>query len=59
MTREYAEQVFQAAAVCANAVKEYKLAYTYWEQLPWDDEKFDGSRYVEAMQETLRGLEST
>lgn len=57
LTQDYAVQVFQAAATCANAVKEYKLAYAYWEQLPWDDKNFDGSRYAKAMQETLAGLE--
>jgi len=57
LTREYAVQVFQAAATCANAVRDYKLAYAYWEQLPWNDKEFDGSRYAKAMQETLAGLE--
>lgn len=57
ITQDYAVQVFQAAATCANAVKEYKAAYAYWEQLPWNDPAFDGSRYATAMQETLDGLE--
>lgn len=59
ITQEYAVQVFQAAATCANAVKDYKLAYAYWEQLPWADKTFDGSRYAAAMQETLAGLEQS
>lgn len=56
-SQEYAVQVFQAAAVCANAVKDYRLAYEYWEQLPWSDKNFDGSPYLNAMRETLAGLE--
>jgi len=59
ITQEYAVQVFQAAATCANAVKDYKLAFAYWEQLPWADKTFDGSRYAAAMQETLAGLEQS
>ena len=59
ITQDYAVQVFQAAATCANAVKDYKLAYAYWEQLPWADKTFDGSRYAAAMQETLAGLEQS
>lgn len=57
-TQEYAVQVFQAAATCANAVKEYKLAYAYWEQLPWADSAFDGNKYLAEMQKTLAGLET-
>lgn len=58
MTQDYAVQVFQAAATCANAVKEYKLAYAYWEQLPWADPAFDGNKYLAEMQKTLAGLET-
>jgi len=57
MTQEYAVQVFQAAATCANAIGEYKLAYAYWEQLPWNDPAFDGNKYLAEMQKTLAGLE--
>jgi len=57
-TQEYATQVFQAAATCANAVKDYKLAYAYWEQLPWTDSSFDGNQYLSEMQKTLTGLET-
>lgn len=57
MSQEYAVQVFQAAATCANAVKDYKLAYAYWEQLPWTDPTFDGNKYLAEMQKTLAGLE--
>ena len=57
MTQDYAVQVFQVAATCANAVKDYKLAYTYWEQLPWADPTFDGNKYLGEMQKTLVGLE--
>ena len=58
ITRDYAVQVFQAAATCANAVKDYKLAYAYWEQLPWADPAFDGNKYLAEMQKTLAGLET-
>jgi len=57
-TQEYATQVFQAAATCANAVKDYQLAYAYWEQLPWTDPSFDGNKYLGEMQKTLAGLET-
>jgi len=57
ITQEYAIQVFQAAATCANAVQDYVTAYGYWEMLPWNDKSFDGSPYVKGMQETLAGLE--
>ena len=56
-TEDYAIQVFQAAATCANVVKDYVTAYGYWEMLPWDDKNFDGSLYLKGMQETLAGLE--
>ena len=46
LTQDYAVQVFQAAATCANAVKDYTLAYAYWEQLSWADPSFDGNRYL-------------
>lgn len=57
ITRDYAVQVFQAAATCANAIKDYVMAYGYWEMLPWNDKSFDGNRYIKGMQETLTGLE--
>jgi len=58
ITTEYAVQVFQAAATCANAVKDYVTAYGYWEMLPWEDKNFDGNLYLKGMQETLKGLEN-
>lgn len=58
ISQEYAVQVFQAAATCANAIGEYKLAYAYWEQLPWADPTFDGNKYLAEMQKTLAGLET-
>ena len=57
ITQDYAVQVFQAAATCANAVKDYVTAYSYWEMLPWTDRNFDGGPYLKGMQETLIGLE--
>jgi len=57
-TQNYAIQVFQAAATCANAIQDYKLAYAYWEQLPWADPAFDGNQYLGEMQKTLAGLEA-
>ena len=58
VTQSYAIQVFQVAAACANAIKDYKDAFVYWNLLPWDDPSFDGSKYLTGMQETLRGLEN-
>lgn len=57
ITRDYAVQIFQVAATCANVVKDYVTAYGYWEMLPWGDKNFDGSLYLNGMQETLAGLE--
>ena len=55
---DYAIQVFQAAATCANAVKDYEQANQYWQQLPWDKEGFDGTPYYAGLQETLAGLKT-
>ena len=59
IAKDYAIQIFQAAANSANAVKDYVTAYSYWEMLPWNDKSFDGSQYLAGMQETLAGLEQT
>lgn len=53
---EYAIQVFQAAATCANAVKDYELANRYWAKLPWDNPEFDGAPYQMEYQKTQAGL---
>ncbi|MBP3610403.1 MAG: glycosyltransferase [Lachnospiraceae bacterium] len=55
---EYAVQVFQAAAVCANAVKDYELANQFWKRLPWEKEGFDGSPYYNGLRETQEGLKA-
>lgn len=54
---EYAIQVFQAAAVCANAVKRFDEAMEYWNYLPWEDEEFDSSPYEAGRQQTEQGLQ--
>ncbi len=59
ITIDFAVQVFQAAATCANAVQDYVQAYGYWEMLPWSDKGFDGDKYLKGMQETLKGLEES
>ena len=53
---EYAIQVFQAAATCANAVRDYELANKYWAKLPWDSPDFDGEPYRSEYQKTQDGL---
>ena len=54
--REYAIQVFQAAATCANAVGRFEEAMEYWSYLPWEDKEFDASPYEAEKQKTEQGL---
>ena len=54
---EYAIQVFQAAAFCANAVGRFEEAMEYWNYLPWNEEGFDASAYEAARRETENGLQ--
>ena len=53
---DYAIQVFQAAATCANAMKQYGEANMYWNHIPWGKEGFDGTPYYAGVQETKEGL---
>ncbi len=53
---DYAIQVFQAAATCANAMKQYEEANRYWNHIPWGKEGFDGTFYYAGVQETKEGL---
>ena len=56
-TQDYAIQVFQAAATCANAIQKYEEANEYWNHIPWDKDGFDGTPYYAGVKETKRGLE--
>ena len=53
---EFAIQVFQAAATCANAVGRFEEAMEYWELLPWGNPAFDGAPYEAGRKETQQGL---
>ena len=53
---DYAIQVFQVAATCANAMKQYEEANRYWNHIPWGKEGFDGTPYYAGVQETKEGL---
>ena len=54
---DYLEQVLQAGAIAANAVKDYKTAYEFWNHMPWKELK-NGQKYQQALQETLQGMKN-
>lgn len=53
---KYVIQMLQAGATAANGLKQYEKAYEFWCHLPWKTDGFDGSKYQQALLETLRGL---